>query len=161
MSRVISTTGQEAGGGAGSGTGATRSTAIEARGLAGHPGAAADPAPRVLAVVKDLFFVARIRETARLVGVPLEFVRSADEFAAALSSGARFVLLDLTGGVDYGAVFAALERVHPSLRPPVLAYTTHALAKQTQQWHPRCDRVVTKETLTQELPVLLRDGLAR
>jgi hypothetical protein len=41
----------------------------------------------------------------------------------------------------------------------VLAFTTHALARETQPWHARCDRVVTKETLTQELPELLRHGL--
>lgn len=140
------------------GSGQLPSTAITTRGLGDQPGA---PAARVLAVVKDLFFVARIRETARLVGVPLEFARSADEFAAALPSGARFVLLDLTGGVDYDAVFAALERLDVLHRPPVLAYTTHALAKQTQPWHSRCDRVVTKETLTQELAALLREGVTR
>lgn len=112
-------------------------------------------------MVKDLFFVARIRETARLAGVPLDFARSAEELAAALPAGARLVLLDLTGGVDYEAIFAALERLDPSRRPPVLAYTTHALARHTQQWHSRCDRVVTKETLTQELPALLREGIAR
>jgi len=118
-----------------------------------------EEAPGVLAVVKDLFFVARIRETARLVGVPLQFVRSADELGTALSSPPRFVLLDLTGGVDYDGVFSALDRLDPARRPPVLGYTTHALAKQTQPWHARCRRVVTKETLTQELPTLLRDGV--
>jgi hypothetical protein len=143
--------GAQAGDGAGGAAGATRSTAMVTRG----------PAGRVLAVVKDLFFVARIRETARLVDVPLAFARSADEFAAALPSGARLILLDLTGGVDYDAVFSALERLDPSTRPPVLAYTTHALAKQTQGWHGRCDRVVTKETLTQELSTLLREGIGR
>ncbi len=45
-------------------------------------------------------------------------------------------------------------------RPQMLAYTTHALAKQTQPWHARCDRVVTKETLTAELPNLLMHGVA-
>lgn len=113
---------------------------------------------RVLAVVSDLFFVARIREVARLAGVPLVFARSADEIDATLAAGARLVLLDLTGPFDYAAIFAALERATP--RPPVLAYTTHVLARQTQPWHARCGRVVTKETLTQELPVLLRDGIA-
>jgi hypothetical protein len=112
----------------------------------------AEEAPGVLAVVKDLFFVARIRETARLVGVPLRFARSADELGTALSSPARFVLLDLTGGVDYDGVFSALDRLDPARRPPVLGYTTHP-------WHARCRRVVTKETLTQELPTLLRDGV--
>jgi hypothetical protein len=41
---------------------------------------------------------------------------------------------------------------------PVLAFTTHALARQTQPWHARCQRVVTKETLSQELASLLRRG---
>ena len=113
---------------------------------------------RVVAVVSDLFFVARIRETARLAGVPLVFARSVGEIDAALAEGgARFVLLDLTGAFDYTAVFAALERAAPP--PPVLGYTTHALARQTQPWHARCARVVTKETLTQELPTLLQEGL--
>jgi hypothetical protein len=112
---------------------------------------------RVVAVVADLFFVARIRETARLADVPLVFARSTPQLEAALTDGARLVLFDLTGGFDYGAIFAALERAAP--RPPVLGYTTHALAAQTQPWHARCDRVVTKETLTRELPTLLREGL--
>ena len=109
----------------------------------------------VLAVCKDLFFVARIRETARLAGVPLKFTRTPEELRAALGDGARFVLIDLTGGFDYAAMFATLGEP----RPPVLAFTTHALAKQTQPWHAQCDRVVTKETLTAELPQLLTQGV--
>ena len=120
----------------------------------------ADVETPVLAVVKDLFFVARIRETARLVGVPLDFVRTPEELEGAVAAGARLVLLDLTGGFDYARVFAAIEAVEPARRPPVLAFTTHALARATQPWHGRCARVVTKETLTQELPVLLREGVA-
>jgi len=114
---------------------------------------------RVLAVVKDLFFVARIRETARLAEVPLAFARTIDELQAALP-GARLVLLDLTGGFDYDGFFAAVESLEPAQRPPVLAFTTHALARTTQPWHSRCTRVVTKETLTLELPALLREGVA-
>ena len=116
-------------------------------------------ADRVIAVVKDLFFVARIRETARLAGVPIEFSRSVGELESALAVGARLVLLDLTGGFDYGRVFTAIEAVEPARRAPVLAFTTHALARTTQPWHARCTRVVTKETLTQELPALLREGV--
>jgi hypothetical protein len=111
-----------------------------------------------VAVVRDLFFVARIREVARLAEVPLVFARTPDELSAALGEGAGRVLLDLTAGFDYAALFAALERATP--RPEVVAYTTHALARQTQPWHARCDRVVTKETLTQELPALLRGDAA-
>ena len=113
------------------------------------------PGSRVLAVVKDLFFVARIRETARLAHVTLTFTRTLEELAAGLPH-ARFVLLDLTGGFDYERMLAAAE----AAGVPVLAFTTHALARETQPWHARCERVVTKETLTQELPRLLQQGVA-
>ena len=109
----------------------------------------------VLAVVSDLFFVARIRETGRLAGVPIEFARTPEQIAVSLGHVPRLVLIDLTAGYDYDRVFAALE----GARPAVLGFTTHALARQTQPWHPRCARVVTKETLTQELPRLLKEGV--
>ena len=115
----------------------------------------------VLAVVKDLFFIARIRETARLTGTPVEFCRSPEELKTRLASGRPpgLVILDLTmPGWDYAGLFALLDAQTP--RPPVVAFTTHALARSTQPWHPRCDRVVTKETFTQELPDLLTHGLA-
>jgi hypothetical protein len=127
-------------------------------------------APHVVAIVKDLFFVARIRETARLAGVPLVFARTPAELTAALSQKPRMALIDLTGGFDYAQVFETLEHGGPATggppnpldraRPQVLAFTTHVLAKQTQPWHARCDRVVTKETLTAELPTLLKEGIA-
>ena len=91
-------------------------------------------AQRVIAVVKDLFFVARIRETARLVGTELIFARTPEELAAGLEEKAPGV--------------------------PLLGFTTHALARQTQPLHARCARVVTKETLTQELADILKQGLA-
>jgi hypothetical protein len=109
----------------------------------------------VLAVVSDLFFVARIRETGRLAGVPIEFARTPEQIAVSLGHAPRLVLIDLTAGYDYDRVFAALE----GARPAVLGFTTHALARQTQPWHPRCTRVVTKETLTQELQRLLKEGV--
>jgi len=115
----------------------------------------ARPDAPALAVVSDLFFVARIRETGRLAGVPVEFARTPEQVAASLARFPRLVLVDLTAGFDYESLFGALERA----RPPVLGFTTHALARQTQPWHARCDRVVTKETLTQELPRLWKEGV--
>jgi hypothetical protein len=68
------------------------------------------------------------------------------------------VILDLTtNGWDYEAFFTVLEAA--ARHPPVLGFTTHALARATQPLHSRCARVVTKETLTQELPELLKSGV--
>jgi hypothetical protein len=109
----------------------------------------------VVAVVKDLFFLARIRETGRLAGVPVVFAKTPEELQGALGGEVRLVLLDLTGGLDYERVLTTLA----SRPAPVLGFTTHALARETSPWHGRCDRVVTKEALTRELPSLLTAGL--
>jgi CheY-like chemotaxis protein len=113
---------------------------------------------RVLAAVRDLFFVARIGETARLVGTQVAFARSPAEAGAALDGPPPDLLIvDLTTpGWDYEVLFGAVEARAP--RVPVLGFTTHALARQTQPLHSRCSRVVTKETLTQELGEVLRQG---
>ena len=132
----------------------SKPTSSDPAGVDGAPAAAR--ATAVVAVVKDLFFVARIKETARLVGVPLSFARSPEELESALSVAPRFVLLDLTGAFDHDAILSTAA----GHAVPVLAFTTHALARETQPWHARCARVVTKETLTRELASLLRDGVA-
>lgn len=123
---------------------------------AGASGDTPSRATPVVAMVKDLFFLARIRETARLAGVPCEVVRTTEEAERLPLLDARLVLVDLTGGFDYERLFHALDRAPGA---PVLGFTTHALARQTQPWHGHCRRVVTKEALTRELPALLRDGL--
>jgi hypothetical protein len=69
------------------------------------------------------------------------------------------VLVDLTTpDWDYGALFDAREQAGPGV--PVLGYTTHALARQTQPLHARCTRVLTKEALTRDLGGILTAGLA-
>lgn len=111
---------------------------------------------RVVAVVKDLFFVARIRETAKLVDTPLGFARGLEELVAALEGEPPgLVIIDLTTpGWDHAALLATVAARAPGV--PVLGYTTHVLARQTQPLHGRCARVVTKEALSQELPEILR-----
>jgi hypothetical protein len=114
--------------------------------------------PRAVVAVRDLFWSARIRETARLAARPLSIVRTPDELRAALEEApAALAIVDLTTpGWDYDALLAVVEASRP--RPPVLGFTTHALARQTQPYHARCDRVVTKETLTRELGEIMRHG---
>ena len=90
-----------------------------------------------------------------MVGTPLAFARTPEELTAALAEAPDLVILDLTtGGWDYERFFAALDGA--AARPSVLGFTTHVLARVTQPLHARCTRVVTKETLTQELPDLLK-----
>jgi CheY-like chemotaxis protein len=111
--------------------------------------------PAVVAHVGDLLFSSRIGETARRLGYRFQAVRSLAELRAALETRPALVMLDLTAsGVDADA---ALREIEAAGRPaPVLAWTTHVLWKTTKPLHGRCDRVVTREKLTDELPELLR-----
>ena len=104
--------------------------------------------------------MARIRETARLAGSEVVFARTPEELSTALGAGPTdLVLVDLTTpGWDYGRLFDARDRAAPAA--PVLGYTTHVLARQTQPLHARCTRVLTKDALTRELGQILRQGLA-
>jgi CheY-like chemotaxis protein len=105
--------------------------------------------------VRDLLFSSRIAETARRLGYPFQAARSLDDLRAALTGRPGLVMLDLTAdGLDLDAALREIEAAgHPA---PVLGWTTHVLWKTTKPFHDRCDRVVTRETLTAELPELLR-----
>jgi hypothetical protein len=105
--------------------------------------------------VRDLLFSSRIAETARRLGYPFQAARSLDDLRAALARRPGLVMLDLTAaGLDLDAALQEIEDAgHPA---PVLGWTTHVLWKTTKPFHDRCDRVVTRETLTAELPELLR-----
>ncbi|MGH7359277.1 MAG: ferritin-like domain-containing protein, partial [Candidatus Rokuibacteriota bacterium] len=113
------------------------------------------PAPTVVAHVADLLFSSRIAETARRLGYRFQAARSLGDLRAALEGRPALVMLDLTAsGLDQDA---ALREIDAAGRPaPVLGWTTHVLWKETKPLHGRCDRVVTREKLTEELPDLLR-----
>ena len=115
-----------------------------------------DPERLVVAHVRDLLFSSRIAETARCLGYPFRAARSLDDLRAALARHPCLVMLDLTAsGLDLDGALREIEAAgHPA---PVLGWTTHVLWKTTKPFHDRCDRVVTRETLTAELPELLRE----
>jgi bacterioferritin (cytochrome b1) len=108
-----------------------------------------------VAHVGDLLFSSRISETARRLGYRFRATRALPDLRAALEGRPALVMLDLTASsLDPDA---ALREIEAAGRPaPVLGWTTHVLWKTTKTYHDRCDRVVTRETLTEELPELLR-----
>ncbi len=112
----------------------------------------------IVAHVRDLLFGSRIGEAAKQLQYRFRAARSLEELQVALTDGPGLIMLDLAApGLDPAAALAAIEAAG---RPaPVLGWTTHADWKTTKPYHARCDRVVTRETLTAELPDLLRGYL--
>ena len=82
----------------------------------------------VVAVVDDIFFVARIRETARQTGVPIQVVPAA-QFGATLArqgsaTGVASVIVDLgsAGAVD---LIRKIKTNAPTQKLFVLAFASH------------------------------------
>jgi CheY-like chemotaxis protein len=114
-------------------------------------------AKTILAFVPDLFFSAKIQDTAKHLGhtatvsrSTADFVRNAQDLSPAL------LIVDLTAeetGLD--DVLMRLRAEERTASIPLLAFTSHVAWKQTAPLHRLCDQVVTKEVLARDLPALL------
>jgi CheY-like chemotaxis protein len=115
------------------------------------------PAP-ILALVNDLFFTLKIGDTAKYLGLPIQFATDASEFFANLASRRpALMIVDLTlSGVDMADLLGRLtaDVLQPGV--PILGYTTHADWKHTGPLHEKCTRVVTKDTLSRSLAELIQ-----
>jgi CheY-like chemotaxis protein len=110
---------------------------------------------KVLALVDDLFFQAKILETARHAGVEVQAVTSAAALEQALCDGApALVLLDLNarcGGI------AALEKLRAAGNPaPVIAFLSHVQTELAAQARAAgCTEVMPRSQFTKNLAAIL------
>jgi CheY-like chemotaxis protein len=114
---------------------------------------------KILAVVEDIFFLAKIQQTARQLGIEVESVapESLQNCLAKGSAGA--ILLDLNH--RSGKAIAVLEGVKkdPATRSTqVVAFLSHVQTDLAQTARAAgCDRVMARSTFSQQLPELLRE----
>jgi len=115
-------------------------------------------AASILAVVDDIFFLAKIQQTARQLGIAVESV-APDAIRDRLASGsASAILLDLNH--RSGKAIAALQGLKndPATRAiPVVAFFSHVQADLAQSARAAgCDRVLARSAFSQQLPQLLQ-----
>jgi CheY-like chemotaxis protein len=117
----------------------------------------------ILALVNDLFFTLKIEDTAKSVGLPIQFAGSTEAFLESFrKTRPALVIADLTlDGVDVAALFEQLIADTPQVTVPILGYTTHADWKRTGPLHDRCTKVVTKDTLSRRLADLMQQLIQR
>ena len=114
---------------------------------------------KILAVVEDIFFLAKIQQTARQLGITVESV-APEAFKASLApGGAAAILLDLNH--RSGKAVAVLEGVKndPATRAiPVVAFLSHVQTELAQAAHAAgCDHVMARSAFSKQLPMLLRE----
>ncbi|HWQ03138.1 MAG TPA: response regulator [Candidatus Nitrosotenuis sp.] len=113
---------------------------------------------RVLALVDDLFFQAKILETARHAGVQVQVVGSGDALEQALRDGSAppaMILLDLNarvGGLE------ALEKLRASGSPaPVIAFLSHVQTELAARARAAgCAEVMPRSQFTRHLAEILQ-----
>lgn len=114
----------------------------------------------VLAFVDDIFFQAKMSETARHVGVTLQTVSTGEAFAAAATAPAtpgspRLLLVDLNA--RQGPV-EAIERLQASGNSlPIIGFLSHVQTELAQRAGAAgCQRVLPRSKFTAELADILR-----
>jgi len=109
---------------------------------------------RVLALVDDLFFRAKIVETARLVGVELTcFATPQDLVDEARAKPPALVVMDLNASND---PLPAIEQLAPGNSTPLIAFLSHVqkdLAERARQ--AGCTNVMPRSQFSKELPAIL------
>ena len=114
---------------------------------------------RVLALVDDLFFQAKIMEAARHAGVELCCSTTAEALLdAARASAPALVVVDLNARTN---ALAAIEQLCASNSAPVVAFLSHVqvdLAERARR--AGCAEVLPRSQFSRDLPAILKRAKA-
>ncbi len=114
-------------------------------------------ADRILAVVDDLFFMAKIQQTARQLNVGLKTVAPGAVASTLAAGGTSAILLDLNH--RSGAALNVLKTLKGDARTsgiPVVGFLSHVQADLAKAARAAgCDVVLARSAFSQQLPSLL------
>jgi len=109
---------------------------------------------RVLALVDDLFFRAKLVETARQTGVELACFAAPDDLVEeARAHPPALVVLDLNAAND---PLRAAEQLAPGNSMPLVAFLSHVQKELAERARlAGCTEVMPRSQFSKELPVIL------
>lgn len=118
----------------------------------------AAPTRRILVAVDDLFFLAKIRETARQLKVPIELAKSDQELLGKTEPPPSLIILDLNSAALKPLATIGKIRQKPELkRTPLIGFLNHLQADlKVKAQEAGCDLVMPRSAFSQNLPGLLR-----
>lgn len=120
--------------------------------------------PLLLAVLDNLFFVAKIKEAAQQAGLRLETARSAAQaLTKARTASPVLVLLDLDATACQPFDLIRQLKADEALRAiPLLGFVSHVnTGVQEQAREAGCDRVLARSVFSRDLPRLLKEAAAK
>jgi CheY-like chemotaxis protein len=113
---------------------------------------------RIVTVVDNLFFLAKIQQTARQLNVTVEAVLPEALESCLTKGGVCAVLLDLNHRSGAAIeVLSALKRNSLTAKVPVVGFLSHVQGDLARAAHSAgCDKVLARSAFTQRLPDLLQ-----
>lgn len=119
----------------------------------------ADMAAKILAVVDDIFFLAKIQQTAHQLGIAVEVAAPDGLQGRVTSEGPSVILLDLNHRSGRSIEVLQGLKSDPATRAiPVISFLSHVQADlATAARAAGCDRVLARSAFSQQLPQLLRE----
>ncbi len=111
---------------------------------------------QIIAAIPDVFFRAKVLETAKALAVPVDIARDADELIQQVrAEKPKLILMDLQAkALQPLDTLIALEGI------PVVGYLAHELVDLREQaLAAGCGEVLTKGQFSASLPALLRRAL--
>ncbi len=120
------------------------------------------PAPRrVLAVVPDLFFAAKIAAVAQAAGTAIAFAEPAAAHARCAEAPPDLVLFDLHAGPAVHAALRALKADPATRGVPLVGFFSHVdRAVRDAALAAGLDRALPRSAFVAQLPALLREPAA-
>lgn len=114
---------------------------------------------KILAMVEDIFFLAKIQGTARELDITVEAVAPEALPGSLAGNRARAILLDLNHRSGKSIAVLEVLKNDPATRSvPVVAFLSHVQTDLAQAAHAAgCDRVMARSAFSQQLPALLRE----
>ena len=128
-----------------------------------EPVRAVDPAaaPRIFAFIDDLFFLAKIQETARKLNVKVEFVKTDKDILERLKNNGEekpsLIIFDLNNAS--AKPLSTIPKLKKELKKgtAIIGFLSHLQADlKMKAQEAGCDMVLPRSSFSQNLPSLLR-----
>ncbi len=110
---------------------------------------------QVVALVDDLFFQAKMAETAKQLGIEFSACATADAFVAEVAKGAaRLAVVDLNARDHPLAAIERLQGVSPAI--PLVAFLSHVQQELAERARAAgCREVMPRSKFTRDLATIL------
>ncbi|HET9784868.1 MAG TPA: response regulator [Terriglobales bacterium] len=117
-----------------------------------------DSQPRIIVAVDDMFFLAKIRETARQLKVPIELAKTDRELMEKMEPPPSLIILDLNSvGLKPLPTIGKLRHKQELKKTPIIGFLSHLQADlKIKAQEAGCNLVMPRSAFSQNLPGLLR-----